>query len=187
MGTYDTRTDPRRPTRYVPAYGPVDAVLGYLLFYYLVAQATPTVVATLTDVLPGVSAGAVRFALAAALWFILVVTLLDQAQRQLAALGVTTHREVDPDPATRQPPSEPRALAYLVGLVIAGGIAWLTFVPGIEAVISLFPAIATLDVGAIQLSWLVLIVVFFGSYAIATRCVDRLLVGGVRWLLVDAE
>ena len=33
-----------RDGRYVPAYGPVDAVLGYALFYVVVDRATPTVV-----------------------------------------------------------------------------------------------------------------------------------------------
>lgn len=183
MSTYDTHSQPRRGSRYAPAYGPVDAVLGYALFYVVVTRATPTVVAVATDVLPGVASSSVRFALAAALWFILVVTLLDQLRRQLTALGLASHPEVDPDPENRPPPSEPQALAYLVGVVFAGGIAWLTVDAGITALLSLLPAVATLDVGAIRLSALVLVAVFFVSYAIATRSLDRLLVGGLRWLL----
>ncbi|WP_255196528.1 hypothetical protein [Halorarius litoreus] len=185
MGTYDTHGEPRRSNRYVPAYGPIDAVLGFGLFYVVVTRATPTIVAIANDVLPGVASSSVRFALAAALWFILTVTLLDQLRRQLTALGLAHHPEVDPDPAKRTPPSEPLALAYLVGVVLAGGIAWLTFDAGIAALISMLPAIATLDVGAVRLSWLVLLVVFFGSYGIATRSLDRLVIGGLRSLLIE--
>ena len=80
-----TRSRERRP---VPAYGPVDALLGYGLFYVVVERATPTVVAVVGDAVG--DAALVRLGLALALWFVLAVTLIDQLQRQLAALGVVS-------------------------------------------------------------------------------------------------
>jgi hypothetical protein len=183
MGTYtDSQADLHRPARYVPAYGPVDAVLGYALFYVVVDRVTPTVVDVGTTVLPGVAPSAIGFALAAALSFILVVTVVDQLRRQLAAAGLSSHSEIDPDPSTRTPPSEPLALGYLLVGVFGGGIAWLTFEPAMRALNSLIPVVATLDVGGFVVAQFVVLVVFFLSFAAATRSLDRLLVGGVRWL-----
>lgn len=186
MSTYaDPHTDTRRGTPYLPAYGPVEAVLGFALFYVLVDRATPALVDIAADLLPGVAPGAVQLATALALWFILVVTAIDQFRRQLAALGVATHDQVDPDPATRQPPSEPLALGYLVAFVFASGIAVSTADRGIDAAITVFAAVARLDVAAIVPAEVVLVVVFVVAFNVAARCLDRLLVGGVRWLLTD--
>lgn len=177
--------NPGRLHRYVPAYGPVDAVLGYALFYVLVDRATPTLVNIAAAVLPGVAPDAVRLATALALWFVLAVTAIDQFRRQLAALGLATHDEVDPDPATRQPPSEPLALGYLVAFVLAGGIAVLTADRGIDAAVTVFAAVARLDVATVVPAEVALVVVFVLAYSVAARSLDRLLVGGVRWLLTD--
>ena len=183
MGTYtDSQPDRHRSSRYVPAYGPVDAVLGYALFYVVVDRVTPAAVDVGATVLPGVDAAAIRFALAVALWFILVVTTIDQLRRQLAAAGVSIHHEVDPDPNTRTPPSEPLALGYLLGLVFGSGVAWLTFEPAMRALVGLLPVVGTLDVGGLPVAPLVVVAAFFLSFAVATRSLDRLLVGGIRWL-----
>jgi len=105
--------------------------------------------------------------------------------RVVAALGVVSHDEVDPDPRTRRPPSEPVALGYLVLFGFAAGIALLTFERGIAVAVSLVPALATLDVGSLLLADLLVMVLFFGSWAATTWSLDRLVVGGVRWALGD--
>lgn len=185
MGTYtDSQAEGHRPVRYVPAYGPVDAVLGYALFYVVLDRVTPTVVDVGTTVVPGVAPSAIGFALAALLWFVLAVTVVDQLRRQLAAAGLSSHREVGPDPSTRPPPSEPLSLGYLLAGVFGGGVAWLAFEPAMRALRSLLPVVATLDFGGFVVSQFVVLLVFFLSFAVATRSLDRLLVGGVRWLQV---
>jgi hypothetical protein len=177
-----TRTAPRR-RRSVPAYGPVDAVLGYVLFYVVVDRATPTVV----DVIPGVldvSASLVRLGLAAFLWFVLVTTALDQARRQLAALGVVDGdtRESFWSPAI---PSETQTLAYVALLAVGGLVAAWTFEPAIETAVSLIRVVAALDGGAFDLAAFAVMVVFFVSFETAAYALDRLLVGGIRMMLVD--
>jgi hypothetical protein len=180
------RVDSRRHSGpYRPAYGPVDALLGYVLFYVVVDRATPTVVSVAGDLFPDVPPGAAGFGLAAFLWFVFAVSTVEQVRRQLAALGVVSHDEVDPDPGTRCPPSEPVALGYLVLFGFAAGIALLTFERGIAVAISLVPAVATLDVGSLLLVDLLVMVLFFAAWAATTWSLDRLVVGGVRWALGD--
>src|SRR6056297_2245399 len=71
-----------------PAYGPIDAVLGLVLFYVVVDRATPTVVDVFGEVLPDVSSSTVELGLAIFLWFVVAVTLIEQLRRQLIALAV---------------------------------------------------------------------------------------------------
>ena len=175
----------RRVDAYRPAYGPVDALLGYAMFYVVVDRATPVVTDVTDDLFPGVSPSAVGFALAAFLWFVFLVSTVEQVRRQLAALGLVSHAEVDPDPQTRRPPAEPVALGYLVVFGFAAGVASLTFERGIEVAVSLVPALAAFDIGSLLVADLVVMVLFFGSWAATTWSLDRLLIGGLRWALSD--
>lgn len=178
----ETRT-PR--TGYRPPYGPVEALLGYLLFYVVVARATPTIVSGTGEVFPGVAPGAVRFALAAFLWFVFVVFTVDQLRRQLAALGIGSHDQVDPDPSTRAPPSEPLTLACLVGLVFGGIFLWATFEAGLAAVVTFVGAMVPVDPEALLAVDALVLVVFFVAFGVVTWSLDRLVVGGLRWALAD--
>lgn len=181
-GRLDTRPE---SVGYRPPYGPLDALLGYLLFYLVVERTTPTIVSGATEVFPGVTPGAVGFALAAFLWFVFVVSTLDQLRRQLAALGIGSHDQVDPDPSTRAPPSEPLTLACLVGLVFGGIFVWATFEAGLAAVVTVVGAMIPVDVDALLAVDIVVLVVFSVSYGVVTWSLDRLVVGGLRWALAD--
>jgi hypothetical protein len=182
----ETRRDrPVAGARYLPPYGPVDALLGYVLFYVVVDRVTPTVVAVAAELFPDVAPSAVQFALAAFLWFVLVVSTIDQLRRQLAALGLGSHSEVDPDPTSRTPPSEPMALVSLLGVVLGGAVAWLSFDRGLEAVVTVVDAVVRLDVGSLLVVDLAVLLVFFVGYGVATWSLDRLVVGGLRWALTD--
>jgi hypothetical protein len=176
-----------RDGRYVPAYGPVDAVLGYALFYVVVDRATPTVVDVLGGVLGGVTAGSIRLGLAALLWFVLVVTVIDGARRQLAALGVVGDGEPDRSVWSPVIPSETQALAYVVLLALGGLVAAWTFESAVGTVVSLIRVVVTLDLGAFVLGEFLVMVVFFVSFEVAAYAADRLLVGGFRTMLVDGE
>ncbi|MFB6184581.1 MAG: hypothetical protein ABEI96_08510 [Haloarculaceae archaeon] len=193
MSTYadaGPRTDasPRTGSRtrgYVPAYGPVDAAFGFALFYVLVDRATPTVVAVLTDALADVSPSFVRLGLAAVLWFVLGVTVLDQFRRQLAALGLASHHAVRPRTAARGTPSRAQTVAYALGVVVGGAVAAWTFERAVETAVSLIRVVAALDAGAFVSVEFLVMVVFFVAFGVATHSLDRLVVGGVRALLAD--
>ncbi|MFC7046065.1 hypothetical protein ACFQH6_12155 [Halobacteriaceae archaeon GCM10025711] len=174
-----------RDGRHAPAYGPIDAVLGFLLFYYVVDRATPTVVAVFADVLPDVSPSLVGLGLAMLLWFILVVTAVDQVRRQLAALGVGTHHAVDSDTESSATYPAQQALGYGVLVVLGGAVAAWTFDRGVETAVSMIRVVATLDAGAFVLADFVVMVVFFASFGLATHSLDRLVIGGVRSMLAD--
>lgn len=176
-----------RGGRYVPAYGPVDALLGYVLFYVVVDRATSTVVDVFGGLLTGLSPSAVRLGLAAFLWFVLVVTGIEQARRQLAALGVVGEDRVGRAvwSWTRAIPTEPQALAYLVLLVVGGLLAAWTFEGAIETAVSLIRVVGALDLEAFVLGEFLVMVVFFVSFEVATFALDRLLIGGVREMLAE--
>ncbi|WP_233194385.1 hypothetical protein [Haloferax marisrubri] len=170
-----------------PAYGPVDAALGFVVFYLFVERATPTIVEIMTGVVPGLSASAVGFGLAAFLWFIFVVTTLDQLRRQLAALGVVAGESGRADRAGsgRVVPSIPWLLVYAVVAAIGGSIAAFTFDRAVDAGIALIRLVAgvgvgVFPVGAFPLVEFLAMVVFFVAFGAATHSLDRLLVGSVR-------
>ena len=184
-----TRVDSRSRTasrdgRYVPAYGPGDAALGYALFYVIVDRATPIVVDVFGGVL-GATAASVRLGLAAFLWFVLVVTAADQARRQLAALGVVGDGETDESIWSPVVPSETQALAYVVLLALGGLVAAWTFESAVGTVVSLIRVVTALDLGAFALGEVLVMALFFVSFEAATYAADRLLVGGVRAMLLE--
>lgn len=174
-----------RSEQSVPAYGPIDAALGYVLFYVVVGRATPTVVAVTTDAVPDVSPSLVELGLAAALWFVLAVTVLEQARRQLAALGIGTRNGDDFDLVARLLPAERRPLAYLVALLVGGVVAAWTFDRGVETAVSTIRVVATLDAAAFVPADFAVMVVFFVSFSVATHALDRLSIDAVRAMLTD--
>jgi hypothetical protein len=177
------RADPRRSP--LPAYGPVDAVLGYVVFYVFVDRATPAIVDALATALPDVAASLFRAGLAAVLWFVLAATLLDQLRRQLAALGVGSRADVRRAERPRAAPTGLQLAGYLVVFLLGGVVAVWTFEPAVRAGISLIWIVGTLDVTRFVFLEFVLMVVFFVAFASATRALDRLIIGGIRSVLTD--
>ncbi|WP_458204575.1 hypothetical protein [Haladaptatus sp. NG-SE-30] len=186
MSTYvdaGSRTD-SRSGRAIPAHGPLDAVLGFVLFYIVVDRATPTIVDVMTEVLPNVSPSLVGLGLASVLWFILVVTVIDQIRRQLAALGVGTHSAVSLT-ETRTTLTEAQALLYLALALVGSIVAVWTFDPAMETTVSMIRIVATIDVVAFVPADFVVMAIFFVSFGVTTRALDRLLIGGIRAMLAD--
>lgn len=169
--------------RRFPAFGPIEALLNFALFYVVVDRATPTVVAVLADVLPGVSPSAVGFGLAAFLWFVLVVTAVDQSRRQLVALGVVGGPTGSPTLWSLAVPAGASTVAYLALLVVGGALAAWTFDRAIATAVSMVRWIAALDVGAVVSVEFLVLVVFFVAFGLATYALDRLVIGGVRAVL----
>lgn len=180
MGTTKRADNGQSP---LPAYGPIDATLGYVVFYVFVDRATSTVVGVVTTALPTVSPSLVRLGLAAMLWLILVVTFLDQLRRQLVALGVGSRDDVSRAERSRDAPTDLRLVEYLVVLLVGGIIAAWTFEPAVQSGISLLWIVGTLDATRFALLEFVQMIGFFITFASATRALDRLIIGGVRKLL----
>jgi len=164
-----------------PAYGPVEAALGYALFYVLVDRVTPAVVEVFSETVLDLSTSFVRLGLAAVLWFVLVVTFVDELRRQLAALGIVAGQP-RPRVWSRVTPPSLRTAGYVVGLVVGGAIAAVTFELAVDAIQSLIPVVATVDPWGIDLAEVLVMVVFFVAYSTATHSLDRLIVGTVRSL-----
>jgi hypothetical protein len=184
MSTYTDsrpRADTRRPGAF-PAYGPVDAVLGFLLFYFLAGRATPTIVDVVTDA-TAISPSAVRLGLALFVWFVLAVTVLDQARRQLGALGVVEDDGSRTRVLDRIAPTEVQLLGATVLVLVFGLLAAWTFESAVETAVTMIRVVATLDAGAFVLGEFVTMVVFFVSFAVASQALDRLVVDGLRALL----
>ena len=173
------RTQPPRTAGF-PAYGPIEAVLGYVLFYVLVDRVTPAVVDAFVAVLD-VSASFVGFGLAAVLWFVFVLTVVDETRRQLAALG-----RVAGQPRarvwSRVTPASLRTAGYLVGLIVGAGVAAATFERALATILSLIPVVATVDAAGVDPAGIVVLIVFFVAYSVATHSLDRLVIGAVRSL-----
>lgn len=168
--------------RHFPAYGPIDAVLGYILFYVLIDRVTPAIVTVFSETVLDLSSSFVRFGVAIVLWFILVVIIIDQTRRQLAALGVFTYDDYQLRVWSRVTPSSVRTSGYLFAFFAGTVIAVRTFDRAVEVLLSLIPIVATVDVGAFDIVGLLEMIVFFLAYSIATHSLDRLLIGGIRAL-----
>jgi hypothetical protein len=175
----------RRAERAVPADGPLTAVLGYVLFYVVVERATPAVVAVLTDALPDLPGSTVGLGLALFLWVVLALTVVDQATRQLAALGLL---ERD-DPAdwlwTRVGLERVPATWYLAALAVGGTLAAVTVDAALAAVPVLVRAAASLGSEPFPAADLAVLGVFAVAFDVASTALDRLVLGGVRATLAD--
>jgi hypothetical protein len=168
------------PADEFPAYGPIDAVLGYTLFYVVVDRVTPAVVEVFSETVLDLSPSFVGFGLAAALWFILAVTGIDQTRRQLAALGVGSYEEYQLRVWSRVTPASVRTVGYLAALAVGGTLAALTFERAIEALLGFIPVVATADVAGFDVVGVVALILFFVSYGVATHALDRLVIGAIR-------
>ncbi|MDG5777414.1 hypothetical protein VB773_21710 [Haloarculaceae archaeon H-GB2-1] len=165
-----------------PAYGPIEAALGYVLFYVFIDRVTLAVVTVFSDTVLDLSPSFVRFGLATALWFMLVVIVIDQTRRQLATLGIVTYDDFQLCLWSRVTPSSMRTVGYLVALVAGTAIAVITFDRAVEALLTLIPVVATVDIVAFDLVELFVMAVFFVAYSVAAHSLDRLVIGGIRVL-----
>jgi hypothetical protein len=83
---------------------------------------------------------------------------------------------------SRVTPSSLRTTGYLLALIAGTAVAVITFDRAVEALLSLIPVVATVDVVAFDLAELFVMVVFFFSYSVAAHSLDRLVIGGSRTL-----
>lgn len=183
MGAAETG-GPRREERspQFPAYGPIEALLGYLLFFVLVDRTTPAIVETFSVTVLDLAPSFLKFGLAAGLWFVFVVTAIDQTRRQLAALGVVADDDYRLRLWSRVTPASLRTAGYLLALVVGTAVAAVTFDPAVEALLTLIPVVASAEVGAFDPLEFVVMIIFFVAYSLAAHSLDRLVIDGVRRL-----
>jgi len=189
----DGLTGERRPARrggrwlVYPEYGLVDAILGFAMFYVVVATVTEPMAEGLSGIL-GVGPGAVRTWFAIALWVILGLTTLDQVTKQLRA---NPHRFADADERRtfleRERPGPIRYLGAILATAVGGGIAWFLLDEFLIAIVSvvgivLGPATIT-SISLWTVFWLVSFSIGFGLF---TFGLDRLVIGLVRDLIATA-
>lgn len=175
--------------RFVPAYGPIEAVLGYGFFYFLVHVGTPVVQAAVADSGLGIEPSLIGWAAAVALWAILLLTLLGQATEQASE---NPRRYEDLAAARRGldalAPSMPRMQAWsylwVVGMLIAVfGIG--VFLESFRALLS--HGVVLLDSGfqgTVFTPEFVWFVVYTIAFSLVTRYTDRLILGWYRRRLV---
>ena len=70
-----------------------------------------------------------------------------------------------------------------MALVAGTAIAVMTFDCAVDALLTLIPVVATVDVLAFDLVELFVMVVFFIAYSVAAHSLDRLVIGGIRVLV----
>jgi hypothetical protein len=173
------------PSTQFPAFGPVDAVLSYALFFGIVDRVTPVVLEVVTETVLDLSASLVGLFLAALLWFVLAVTIIEQVRRQLAALGVIDSSPEEFRVWARLPAGRLQTGGYLLGFGFGAIIAWVTFEGAIEAIVSVIPAVATVDPSGVAVSKLFEMVVFFVAFSAGAHSLDRLVIGWVQTLLSE--
>ncbi|WP_225317776.1 MULTISPECIES: hypothetical protein [Haloferax] len=166
-----------------PAYGPVDSLLSFAMFYVFVGRATPTIVDVITDAIPAVSPSGVGFAIAAMLWFIFVVTLVDMARRQYEALASRPTGESEQNFHRRSVPDTPLFVVYAAVVVVGGVVAAWTFERAVDAGITMIRIAGTLDGTLFDPVEFVVMVIFFITFGGAVRALDRIVVGGFRAML----
>ena len=168
-------SDPR-PDAGFPAYGPVEAALGYVVFYVFVTRATPTVAEVLPSAIEGLAPSTVRFGLAVVLWLALAANLLEQVRRQVVAVR-TGYGD---DFFQAAVATETWMLGYGLMLLFGGLVAWVTFDRAVESGIEMLRILVTLDFGALVVAEVVVLIAFFVCWGVAIRAADRLVIGGLR-------
>lgn len=176
------------PRAFLPAYGPVEAAVGYVLFFLVVDRATPVLVDELAAPFPDAVPEPFTTYAAVVLWLVLVVLLLATVRGQLAA-NPRTFADADEREAFLDEQRRNRWRFRIdAALVVVGGAAtvltWDVFVAVLVALLSVVvveldgatPALPGAEEFAVS-------VVFLVGVAALARGLDRLLVGGVRELL----
>lgn len=186
MGTFsraNATTPGGREPRF-PAYGPIEGVLGVAMLYLVVARATPTFVTVLEDLAPLFEPATVRTILAVTLWAILAATLVEQVRRQLTALDLYPHAKTAFDPSGR-PLSGRRMVGYLVVLVLGLLFIPYTYDAALNTAAALIPTVAYQNAEPFFVWDFVVMVIFFITYGLTIRALDRLIIYGTRLALVD--
>lgn len=102
-----------------------------------------------------------------------------------AALGVGTYDDYRLRVWSRVTPPSLRTAGYLLALIASTVVVVITFDRAVEALMSLIPVVATVDVAAFDFVELFVMVAFFVAYSVAAHSLDKLVIGGIQALMSE--
>lgn len=167
-----------------PEYGLVDAILGFAMFYVVVATVTDPMAEGLAGIL-GVDPDAIRTWFAIGLWIILGLTVLGQLTKQLKD---NPHRFSTDDARRafleRRRPGPLRYLGAILATTVGAAIAWLLIEEFLMALVSLaIVIVGPATITGISLWTVIWLVSFSIGFGLFTFGLDRLVIGLVRDLI----
>lgn len=175
-----TRPGPHR--LYYPAYGPVQAALGFGLFYVLVDLVTSPLATALAPVVPDLVPAPFTTATALLLWAVLGLSVAAEVRRQLAPNPRTFEDRSSLEAFLARERPEPQLLLGYLALLAVGGVlaavSWPAFPAAFRDLVvtmASLPAFRPADAGAA-----VAVVAFLVAFGLAAYCLDRLAIGLVR-------
>lgn len=183
--------DPGQPgrTRYfMPAYGPIEGLIGYGLFYVLVDIGTPVATTAFARTGIGIDPSVIGTAGAIALWVILGLTVFGQAAEQIRRNPRRFSDRAAADAyLSAMAPSGARLRTWTVLFVVGAAITGF----GLEVFLKSFEAllewsIVTVGSASPRPVPLRLVAWFVGysiGFSIFSRYTDRLVLGLYRWRL----
>ena len=182
-----TTRDSRSVRLLYPEYGPVEALVGFGVFFLIVEWMTPALVDTLAGPFPDLVPEPLTTVTAVLLWVVLGVTVLSIVLTLLTPnpreFGDRSERDAFLD-ANR--PSDREYRFNLVLMVLGGATAVLAWPTFIEVLRETFPMVVELG-GPVPTVWtlgnVAIFVVFVLGVAAYTRGLDRLVIGGMREFL----
>lgn len=171
--------------RFVPAYGPIQDVVGYGFFYVTVTAIGPTIVSVLDGA--GVDPVLVRYGLAIALWFLLGLTLIGVFQTQWRSIHRASREDRRSNDRPRfDSPGRLTFLACVVTIVASGTLVAVFFPRFVRALATIIVGVANVPAATIPPSavgWVVLVGVAMGAFG---YCLDRAVIGAIRRRMIHA-
>lgn len=184
-------TNDGRVTLYFPAFGPVDALLGYAFFYFVVGLGTAVAFDALAPVAPEMVPEPLGTWAAIVLWVMLGLIVLGQTAEQVRENPRRFESEADRAAfLDRHRPTERRYLWWAAWVLVGGAVAYLLFPGFVESFarfVRFFVAMLAGAVGprSLGVGDLLNLVGFSLGFAALTRGLDHLVVGSLRALLAD--
>lgn len=164
---------------FVPAYGPIQDVVGYWFFYVTVRAIGPTIVSVLDGV--GVDPELVRYGLAIGLWLLLGLTLIGVFQAQWRSIRQASREDRRSKDRPRfDSPGRMTFLGHVVTIGVSGTVIIAFFPRFVRALTAIIVGVANVPAVTIPpaaIGWVVLVGVAMGTFG---YCLDRTVIGAIR-------
>lgn len=179
-----------RVTYFVPAYGPIEGLMGFGLFYVLVDIGTPVAMEAFARTRIGIDPSVIGTAGAIALWVILGLTVFGQAAEQVRGNPRRfSDREAAGTYLSAMAPSGARlrtwAVLFVVGAAITG-FGLQVFLESFEALLEWsIVTVGSADARPVPFRLVGWFVGYSIGFSLFTRYTDRLVLGLYRWRLAN--
>lgn len=164
---------------FIPAYGPIQDIIGYIFFFATLRAISPTIVSVLDDV--GVDPSLTRYALAIGLWLLLGLTLISVFQTQWRSIQRRSPSAPGSgDSSQSHDPSRVAFAAYLLAILVSGtfvAVFFSRFLDALSIVIRGVANVPDLAIPVIAIVWIVLVGLAMGTFG---WCLDRTVIGAIR-------